>query len=94
MREGRSRQRARKAPGKPFTCPVCDRAFTRKWNLEEHIRGLHPASGDGKRFPCPVCRERFRWKIELRNHVKAEHPREYENLKTMEKLLKNMPSPR
>jgi len=48
-----------------FTCPHCDRNFTRAFNLKVHLR-THETSD--KPFACPTCPSRFVRQGDLRRH--------------------------
>ncbi|KAL2912671.1 hypothetical protein HK105_207789 [Polyrhizophydium stewartii] len=54
-----------------FPCSLCDRAFTRKYNLEAHLL-VHQ---DLKPFACghAGCTESFVRKYDLRRHVRTVH---------------------
>lgn len=54
---------------RPFMCPVCSLAFTRKADAKRHIQSMH-----GERFPCKDCTKTFNRKDTYNNHVKRFHP--------------------
>ena len=49
----------------PFICEICHAGFSRKYKLEEHVRGKH---GEPK-YSC-LCGKRYGWRSSLRTHVK------------------------
>ncbi|XP_055086289.1 zinc finger protein 391-like [Periophthalmus magnuspinnatus] len=52
---------------RPYSCSVCDKAFTKKSNLTDHMR-TH--TGD-KPYSCSVCEKAFTLKSTLTKHVKT-----------------------
>lgn len=44
---------------KPFSCPLCDRRYTRKLNLRDHIESYHNTQKCEKRYSCPSCDKKF-----------------------------------
>ncbi|KAL2919333.1 hypothetical protein HK105_200976 [Polyrhizophydium stewartii] len=56
-----------------FGCTMCDKAFTRKYNLEAHIL----SHNNIKPFPCTYegCGEAFVRKYDLNRHVQTVHER-------------------
>ena len=54
---------------RPYSCDLCDRAFTAKSSLREHLF-LHY----GKPFPCDLCERQFTRKMYLVTHMKEIHP--------------------
>ncbi|XP_030833737.1 uncharacterized protein LOC764375 isoform X2 [Strongylocentrotus purpuratus] len=54
---------------RPFACELCDRAFTAKSSLREHLF-LH----FGKPYPCDFCERQFTRKAYLISHMKEVHP--------------------
>nr|KAJ3412185.1 hypothetical protein HK105_002417 [Polyrhizophydium stewartii] len=58
-----------------FPCTLCDRAFTRKYNLEAHIL-VHQ---NRKPYSCSHknCSEAFVRKYDLKRHIRTIHQRTY-----------------
>ncbi|KAI8923642.1 hypothetical protein BC831DRAFT_381465, partial [Entophlyctis helioformis] len=56
-----------------FTCSVkgCDRTFTRKYNLDAHLRSHE----DIRPYGCDACDRRFSRKHDLNRHVSSVHDR-------------------
>ncbi|XP_041470536.1 uncharacterized protein LOC121420075 isoform X1 [Lytechinus variegatus] len=54
---------------RPYACELCDRAFTAKSSLREHLF-LH----FGKPYPCDFCERQFTRKTYLISHMKEVHP--------------------
>eukprot|EP00181_Compsopogon_caeruleus_P005118 CAMPEP_0184690476 /NCGR_PEP_ID=MMETSP0312-20130426/31250_1 /TAXON_ID=31354 /ORGANISM="Compsopogon coeruleus, Strain SAG 36.94" /LENGTH=194 /DNA_ID=CAMNT_0027147975 /DNA_START=316 /DNA_END=900 /DNA_ORIENTATION=+ len=56
---------------KKYSCPVCDRKFSKSYNMRVHRR-IH---SDEKPVSCsvPGCGETFRWRSTLKSHVQAVH---------------------
>ncbi|XP_072319809.1 uncharacterized protein [Eucyclogobius newberryi] len=52
---------------KPYSCPVCDKAFAQKTVFIIHMR-THTGE---KPFSCAVCKKRFRDKCHLKRHIKT-----------------------
>lgn len=57
------------AEEKMFDCPNCAKTFTRKDNLNGHIRDSH--SDYIKLFKCPECTVRFKHKKNFKPHFKT-----------------------
>ncbi|XP_071488461.1 uncharacterized protein [Diadema antillarum] len=56
---------------RPFSCEMCDKAFTAKSSLKEHLF-LHY----GKPYACDFCERQFTRKAYLISHMKESHPAE------------------
>ncbi|PXF47846.1 Telomere zinc finger-associated protein [Gracilariopsis chorda] len=54
-----------------FVCEYCERPYTRKASLQNHIRDIHPLLGE---FGCPHCAQRFSTRQGLHMHVYRKHP--------------------
>ena len=56
-----------------FRCKHCDRIFSRKESLLQHIKKYHPAfmqSSGEKVYPCEHCHRVFSREVTLQNHMK------------------------
>ena len=53
-----------------FQCQDCDKTFTEKKNLDQHME-LHT---DNFKEVCKTCGKRFHWKSSLRVHIWLRHP--------------------
>ena len=67
--EKNAKKRRRQKKSGEFNCPSCDKFFSRKNNMKEHIKFVH----DGKIHKCPLCDEFFSRKDNLKKHVKIVH---------------------
>ncbi|KAG0047420.1 hypothetical protein BGZ83_007537 [Gryganskiella cystojenkinii] len=54
-------------------CPVCQRRFTRPFNLRSHLM-THTTA---RPFPCDECHWKFTRQHDLQRHRKAKHPQSY-----------------
>ena len=54
---------------KRLECPNCDKTFTRKHNLRNHIRTIH----EGIKLDCPKCEKLFTRKEYLQSHIRTIH---------------------
>ena len=61
---------------KQFTCPQCEKVFTKKSNLASHM-GLHTPGL--RKHSCSQCSETFAWKSSLNRHTEKVH----QNTQTM-----------
>jgi uncharacterized Zn-finger protein len=56
-----------------FDCTECDAKFTRKHNLQIHIRGRHTQSGSKPAYVCSTCSKSFVRKGDRTRHETATH---------------------
>lgn len=54
-------------------CPICKAKFTRKGNLNQHIKHLHT---ELKLIVCRLCPKQYKYKADLKRHMKQMHPGE------------------
>jgi len=52
-----------------YICPKCNKSFTQRRNLQEHIKTVH----EGIRIPCTMCEHTASTKSNLRKHMKKKH---------------------
>uniref|UniRef100_A0A1A8UZT0 C2H2-type domain-containing protein n=1 Tax=Nothobranchius furzeri TaxID=105023 RepID=A0A1A8UZT0_NOTFU len=57
---------------KPFTCPVCDLAFSQSYHMTRHMRNQHSAG----QYVCPICGETLESFDELHKHRKMHKHQE------------------
>uniref|UniRef100_A0A7S0BHP2 C2H2-type domain-containing protein n=1 Tax=Rhodosorus marinus TaxID=101924 RepID=A0A7S0BHP2_9RHOD len=50
-----------------YACPLCKRQFVRKWNLKNHMRGVHSGI---EPYRCHGCDASFRWRTQLSIHLR------------------------
>ena len=60
-----------------FECPHCERKFTKKSELNDHVKTVH----EGVRFKCtfPDCGKVFSWRRSLQYHAR-QHDGEYKHM--------------
>lgn len=57
-----------KDPNKTFVCDLCQVSFSRKYKMDEHMKGKHgPAT-----YSC-TCGKRYSWRSSLKFHTKICH---------------------
>jgi len=56
-----------------YSCPLCGKKFSRKFNLNTHIKCVH---SDEKDYICPFCQRAFNHSSNLRKHIKTVHGEE------------------
>ena len=59
---------------KPFKCPICEKEFTQKNNLERHLL-THET--DTPRFECEICHKTFAHKESLAVHMNEHNGVEF-----------------
>lgn len=52
---------------KPYKCSLCNKAFTRKHTLSEHIKGIHLGQ---KPYKCSLCDKAFAGRQALNRHIR------------------------
>ncbi len=58
---------------KAFSCPCCQAKFTKKGNLQVHMRSVHNTEGESKRFSCHHCGFKSHHKRTIQDHIVARH---------------------
>lgn len=61
-----------KSSRESFDCNLCPSTFTRKHNLQRHIRITH---GKQRKYPCSYCGKKWANSQGLQRHVEAMHPK-------------------
>ncbi|CAH1790242.1 unnamed protein product [Owenia fusiformis] len=61
----------------PYTCYNCDKTFTRKEYLIEHMTIAHRSSDQDEMFVCAKCPKQFLSKRRLRRHEKTHANTEF-----------------
>lgn len=56
-----------------YSCPTCGKRFSRKFNLNTHIKCVH---SDDKDYLCKFCQRAFNHSSNLRKHIKTVHGQE------------------
>ncbi|CAG0896379.1 unnamed protein product, partial [Cyprideis torosa] len=52
----------------PFSCPICNRSFSKEERLRAHQRTAHEGPSSDLPFRCPTCLKGYRKEEKLRNH--------------------------
>lgn len=55
---------------KTHVCDICGKRFSRKFNLNTHIKCVH---SDEKDYVCSFCKRAFNHSSNLRKHIKTVH---------------------
>lgn len=62
---------------KAFACPVCDRKFTLKFNMNLHLKNSHGATNENSQsvniLECTICSVSFDQGSKLKTHLKMVH---------------------
>jgi len=68
------------SPNKATKCSICDKSFSRKSEVEQHMRKRHPEAPRRsllaprrQAFPCTLCGKGFEVQAQLEEHAKLEH---------------------
>lgn len=63
----------------PRACAHCNRTFSNKFNLKQHIENVHTPS---QALPCHICKRSFKNKWYLRKHSVTAHGAPLRRIKT------------
>lgn len=63
----------------PRSCTHCNRTFSNKFNLKQHIENVHTPS---QALPCHICNRSFKNKWYLRKHSVTAHGAPLRRIKT------------
>lgn len=58
---------------KRYPCTICAISFSRKNNLQDHLRNAHNISEDPDEVTCKQCNKKFAAKRSLLRHIKNAH---------------------
>nr|XP_037279466.1 protein suppressor of hairy wing-like [Rhipicephalus microplus] len=62
-------EQCQKVPAPPLSCPICNKAFGRKYHLARHLRNAVCSTEHKLSLPCPTCGKLFSSKAKLDYHV-------------------------
>ncbi|KAL3226682.1 hypothetical protein MRX96_048942 [Rhipicephalus microplus] len=62
-------EQCQKVPVPPLSCPICNKAFGRKYHLARHLRNAVCSTEHKLSLPCPTCGKLFSSKAKLDYHV-------------------------
>jgi hypothetical protein len=58
----------------PFKCTFCEKSFSKKFNLNRHLRNVHKQGVSGKlNVQCPLCPVSMTTTEQLNCHIETEH---------------------
>eukprot|EP00478_Filoreta_tenera_P001169 GABV01001181.1.p1 GENE.GABV01001181.1~~GABV01001181.1.p1 ORF type:complete len:245 (-),score=46.85 GABV01001181.1:80-814(-) len=57
-----------------FSCEICEKKFSRRWNLKTHMLTHLPKDKRRDRYMCEYCDKGFVARNNLRRHQRAQHP--------------------
>ena len=67
------RQKIQSSMDRVYVCDICGKRFSRKFNLNTHIKCVH---SDDKDYVCTFCQRAFNHSSNLRKHIKTVHGQE------------------
>lgn len=74
QQQHQTQQRVQGSPiDRVYSCPICAKKFSRKFNLNTHIKCVH---SDDKDYICQFCQRAFNHSSNLRKHIKTVHGEE------------------
>ena len=55
--------------GETFQCPICNKDYSMKQYLDNHIKTVH-MSDDLPKFKCNTCNRHFKRDVNLQEHIR------------------------